>query len=71
MRFWGSAEPAVARLHLRRGLGWLRLCRVRDRRLCPIHSRLAGEPLDAHRTGALCAGAGTAFAPARLGSHLS
>ena len=59
------AEPAVGqRLHLRRHLVRLRLRRLRHRRLCPSHRRLAGEP-DGH--GGLRhrrAGAGNPSAPA-------
>ena len=54
-----SAEHAVGlRLHLRRDLDRLRLCRLRHRRLCPAHRRLAGQPDGACQLRARCAGAG-------------
>ena len=50
----------VVRLHLCRDLGGLRLCRLRDRRLCPPHRRLAGVAHGPRRLRARCARAGPA-----------
>ena len=54
----GAEQALGLRLHLCRDLDRLRLRRLRHRRLCPPHRRLAGEPDRACGLRARCPGAG-------------
>ena len=56
--------PVGVRLHLRRDVGRLRLCRLRHRRLCEAHRRLACLSYGSRRLCAGRAGAGPARTPA-------
>jgi transposase InsO family protein len=55
-----AERPLALRLHLRRNLDGLHLCRLRHRRLCPQDRGLAGFAHGARRLRARCAGAGIA-----------
>lgn len=54
----GPEQALALRLHLCRDLGRLRLCRLRHRRLCPSHRRLAGEQDRPCRLRSRCPGTG-------------
>jgi putative transposase len=51
----------VSDFYLRGDLVRVHIRRFRDRRLCTTDRRLASQPLDAHRVGVGCPGAGTAW----------